>query len=58
MVYNLIFTIIGLLFMIMLLVSLFFKRRNDSIRSRVLRLLITSSLLYALADIVSIYTLV
>ena len=58
MVYNLIFTIIGLLFMIMLLVSLFFKRRNDSIRSRVFRLLITSSLLYALADIVSIYTLV
>ena len=58
MVYNLIFTIIGLLFMIMLLVSLFFKRRNNSIRSRVFRLLITSSLLYALADIISIYTLV
>ena len=58
MIYNLIFTIIGLCFMLMLLVSLFLKRRNDSLKSKVYRLLIVSSLLYSLADIISIYTLV
>ena len=58
MIYNLVFTMIGLCFVLMLLVSLFLKRRNDSIRSKVYRLLIISSLLYGIADIISIYTLV
>ena len=58
MIYNVIFTVIGLCFMVMLLISLFVKTKIDTIRSKIYRLLIISSLLYAIADIISIYTLV
>ena len=56
--YNLVFTIYGLVFTILLLLTLFFKRRKSTIRTKTYIVLIVFSIIYSLSEIISLYGLI
>ena len=55
--YNLIFSIIGIVFSSMMIVAYFMKRRKNNVQSKFYVCLIIMAMLYALLDIASIFTL-
>ena len=55
--YRLVFTIYGLVFMVLLLVTLFFKKRKKSLRTSMYSSLIVISILLALCECLSIFVL-
>ena len=55
--YNLIFSIIGIVFSSMMIVAYFMKRRKNNVQSKFYVCLIIMAMLYALLDIASIFML-
>ena len=56
--YNIVFTIYGLVFIILLLITLVVKKRKKTIRTKTYSIIIIFSLIYSLTEIISIYTLI
>ena len=55
--YNLVFTIYGLVFTILLLITLFLKKRKNTIRTKIYTLIIIVLLIYSISEIVSLFSL-
>ena len=55
--YNLVFTIYGLVFTILLLITLFLKKRKSTIRTKIYTLIIIVLLIYSISEIVSLFSL-
>ena len=56
--YNLVFTIYGLIFTILLLLTLFFKKRKSTIRTKTYIVLIVFSIIYSVSEVISLYGLI
>ena len=55
--YNLVFTIYGLIFTILLLITLFVKKRKNTIRTKIYTLIIIVLLIYSISEIASFLSL-
>ena len=56
--YNLLFTIFGLVFTILLYITLFVKKRNNTIKNKMYIVLVVLSLIYSFSEIISLYLLI